>query len=145
TLNLSGGINNGSGIVKADGGNLVITGALAGNAEIAGSSLLEFGGSSSVNVNFATGSAGTLRLDNSQAYTGQVSGFSLTTKFDLSDINFASNTTTATYAGDSTHGMLTVKDASNHTANIALVGNYLGLVWATSSDGHGGTTVVDPP
>jgi hypothetical protein len=40
--------------------------------------------------------------------------------------------------------MLTVKDASNHTANIALQGNYLGLVWTTSADGHGGTTVIDP-
>jgi hypothetical protein len=120
------------------------TTADASAASITGDSILEIDGSSSANVNFAAASTGTLRLDNSQAYTGQVSGFSSGTKFDLSDINFASNTTTATYSGDTTHGMLTVKDASNHTANIALQGNYLGLVWTTSADGHGGTTVIDP-
>ena len=116
----------------------------ASGASITGASILEIGGNSSANVNFAAAATGTLRLDNSQAYTGQVSGFSPGTKFDLSDINFASNTTTATYFGDTTHGTLTVKDASNHTANIALQGNYLGLVWTTSADGHGGTTVIDP-
>ena len=116
----------------------------ASGASITGASILEIGGNSSANVNFAAAATGTLRLDNSQAYTGQVSGFSPGTKFDLSDINFASNTTTATYFGDTTHGTLTVKDASNHTANIALQGNYQGLVWATSADGHGGTTVIDP-
>jgi hypothetical protein len=40
--------------------------------------------------------------------------------------------------------MLTVTDGS-HTANIALTGNYLSSTWTLSSDGHGGTFVVDPP
>ena len=125
--------------------NAPTTTADTSGASITGASILEIGGSSSANVNFAAAATGTLRLDNSQAYTGHVSGFSPNTKFDLSDINFASNTTTATYSGDTTHGTLTVKDASSHTANIALQGNYQGLVWATSADGHGGTTVIDPP
>ena len=125
--------------------NAPTTTADTSGASITGASILEIGGNSSANVNFAAAATGTLRLDNSQAYTGHVSGFSPNTKFDLSDINFASNTTTATYSGDTTHGTLTVKDASSHTANIALQGNYQGLVWATSADGHGGTTVIDPP
>jgi hypothetical protein len=31
-----------------------------------------------------------------------------------------------------------------HTANIALLGNYLASTFAASSDGHGGTAIVDP-
>jgi hypothetical protein len=40
-------------------------------------------------------------------------------------------------------GTLTVTDGS-HTANIALLGNYLASTFVASSDGHGGTNVVDP-
>ena len=39
---------------------------------------------------------------------------------------------------------LTVTDGT-HTANIALLGNYLASTFVASSDGHGGTLVVDPP
>src|SRR5262249_34656607 len=89
--------------------------------------------------------AGTLRLDQSQSYSGTVTGFSLvsnTTNFDLSDINYALSTTTAVFVGDSTHGTLTVKDAGNHTAHIALQGaDYTGAVWQTTTDNHGGTSV----
>ena len=30
-------------------------------------------------------------------------------------------------------------------ANIALLGNYLSPTFVASSDGHGGTNVIDPP
>ena len=42
-----------------------------------------------------------------------------------------------------TGGTLTVTDGT-HTANIALLGNYLSSSWTLSSDGNGGTVVVDP-
>ena len=32
-----------------------------------------------------------------------------------------------------------------HTANIALLGNYMASVFVAQSDGQGGTSVVDPP
>ena len=32
-----------------------------------------------------------------------------------------------------------------HTANIALLGNYTLAEFTASSDGHGGTSIVDPP
>ena len=32
-----------------------------------------------------------------------------------------------------------------HTANIALLGNYMASVFVAGSDGHGGSNVVDPP
>jgi len=48
-----------------------------------------------------------------------------------------------TYSGTASGGTLTVADGS-HTANIALLGNYIVSTFVTSSDGHGGTSVVDP-
>jgi hypothetical protein len=45
----------------------------------------------------------------------------------------------ATSAG----GTLHVTDGM-HQANIALLGNYLASTFTTSSDGHGGTAVIDP-
>jgi hypothetical protein len=39
---------------------------------------------------------------------------------------------------------LSVTDGT-HTANIALLGNYLASSFVSSSDGHGGTLITDPP
>ena len=55
----------------------------------------------------------------------------------------AGNPQTPTYSGSSSGGTLTVTDGT-HTAKIALLGNYLASTFVTSSDGHGGTAVVDP-
>ena len=38
---------------------------------------------------------------------------------------------------------LSVSDSA-HSANIALLGNYLASTFTTASDGHGGTAVTDP-
>ena len=48
-----------------------------------------------------------------------------------------------TYSGTASGGILTVTDGS-HTANVALLGNYMASTFVTSSDGHGGTNVVNP-
>jgi len=48
-----------------------------------------------------------------------------------------------TYLGDLDDGILTINDGI-HTANIHLQGNYLSSHWTLSSDGNGGTVVVDP-
>ena len=44
--------------------------------------------------------------------------------------------------GHESGGVLTVTDGT-HAANIALSGNYLGSTFAASSDGHGGTSVIE--
>ena len=46
------------------------------------------------------------------------------------------------YSSDASGGTLTVTDGT-HTANIGLLGNYMASTFATSSDGHGGTNLVD--
>ena len=88
------------------------------------------------------GSTGTLQLDNSSSFAGTVAGLADKDTLDLRDINFAS-VHTPTYSGNSSGGTLTVTDGT-HSANIALLGNYLASSFVTSSDGHGGTNVVDP-
>ena len=98
-------------------------------------------GASAQSVTF-TGSAGTLILDDALAFTGQVSGLAGSDAIDLADVSYGANTQ-ATFLGNATGGTLTITNGTQ-TANIALVGDYLSSNWDLSSDGNGGTVVVDP-
>jgi hypothetical protein len=73
-----------------------------------------------------------------------IAGFSKTggTRLDLADIAFVSSTE-ATFSGTRSGGVLTVTDGA-HTAHIALAGDYRDSTFVASSDGKGGTIVVDP-
>jgi len=143
-LTILSAVNN-TGTLTTTKGVLAVDGAVsgAGTVRIAGGTA-DFGGTFTENVTFVT--KGELELAHSQAYTGTISGFSLTgaTSLDLKDISFISGTTKATYSGTTTSGTLTVTDGT-HTAKIKLSGNYTASSFDVSSDGHGGTTVVDPP
>ncbi len=92
-------------------------------------------------VTFA-GSTGTLQLDNPSSFTGTVAGLTGQDTIDLTYIN-PTTVKTPTYVGNSSGGTLTVTDGT-HAANIALLGNYLASTFVASSDGHGGTAIVDP-
>ena len=102
---------------------------------------LELASAFSGNVTFAA-STGTLQLDSSSSFAGTVAGLADQDRLDLRDINFAS-VHIPTYSGNTSGGTLTVTDGT-HSANIALLGNYLASSFVTSSDGHGGTNIVDP-
>jgi hypothetical protein len=133
-----------TGLLFAEGGNLTVNGAVtgAGAAEV-DVATLSFASSFAENVAF-TGTTGVLELAQSQGYTGNISGFSKTggTFLDLGDIGFV-GAGEASFSGSATSGVLTVTDGT-HTAKIALIGDYLGSTFTASSDGHGGTTIVDP-
>ena len=90
------------------------------------------------------GPTGTLKLDNSASFNGTVAGMTAQDTIDFADINFASIQTPTFTNATSLGGTLHVTDGT-HTANIALLGNYMASTFAASSDGHGGTLVVDPP
>lgn len=90
-----------------------------------------------------TGSSGTLLLDPSSGFTGTVAGMSGQNTIDFSDINFTTPQAPS-YSGTSSGGTLTLSDGS-HTANVALIGNYLASAFVASSDGHGGTAVMQVP
>jgi hypothetical protein len=102
---------------------------------------LEFGTASAAAVTFFAGT-GTLKLDNSSSFAGTVAGMTANDSIDFADINFAT-IQTPTFSGNSSGGTLQVTDGT-HTANIALLGNYMASSFVASSDGHGGTSVVDP-
>ena len=102
----------------------------------------EISGASSQAVTFE-GATGTLKLDDAPAFTGHISGLTGADAIDLADISYGANTK-ASFSGNANGGTLTVTDGTQ-TANIALSGNYLTSGWTLSSDGHGGTVVVDPP
>jgi hypothetical protein len=135
-----------TGVLAAIGGTLTFDQAVTGTgkAEIDGGKA-DFAGTFTQNVAFIGVGGGTLELAHSEAYTGEITGFSKTgaTALDLEDIAFVSGTTTASYSGTTTSGVLTVADGS-HVARITLEGNYTTSTFTLSSDGHGGTTVVDP-
>jgi hypothetical protein len=136
-----------TGLLLADGGTLTADGAItgAGHAEVEGAGTLILQGAFNQNVTFAAGSTGTLELGDSKGYTtGAITGFSKTgaNALDLLDIAFVSGTTTATYSGTTTSGVLTVKDGAN-VATIHLIGNYLGSTFSLTGAG-GGTEVIDP-
>ena len=141
-VSIENAVNNTGTIEALNGGDVVISGVTTGSgAGTITAGTLEFGAAASTNITF-TGS-GTLKLDTSSSYTGSVSGFTIGDTFDLTDINFAT-VQTPVFSGDATGGTLTVTDGV-HTANNALLGNYLASTFVASNDGHGGTFITDPP
>ena len=102
---------------------------------------VDIAGVSAQSVIFA-GTTGTLKLDHSLAFTGEISGLAGSDAIDLADVNYGIQTQ-VTYLGNTSGGTLTITDGV-HTAKIALQGNYLSSTWDLSSDGNGGTFVVDP-
>ena len=103
----------------------------------------EIGPASAATATFA-GNTGTLKLDNAQSFAGTVAGMVGQDTIDFADITFTNGITTANLMNaTSAGGMLHVTDGT-HQANIALLGNYMASLFVTASDGHGGSSVVDP-
>ena len=141
-VTISSAIDN-SGRLESEGGTLVVNGAVSGAGEaLVNGGTIDF--ASTFTQNLVFGATGAVELARSQSYTGTVSGFSKTdaTSLDLTDIAFGGSTK-ATYSGTSSGGTLTVTDGTR-TAHIAFKGDYLGSSFTVSSDGEGGTKVVDP-
>ena len=143
SLTIGGAVAN-YGRMSAVKGTLTVIGAITGTgfATIDGGALIA-DGTFTERVQFQ-GGKGLLVLAQSQTYTGRISGFSSSggTSLDLRDIAFQS-TAEATYSGTAAGGLLTVTDGI-HTARIALLGNYTGSTFTASSDGNGGTIIIDP-
>jgi hypothetical protein len=81
---------------------------------------------------------GTLKLDNSATFAGTVAGMTGQDAIDFADIDPTKVKPLSYTSG----GTLSVTDGT-HTANIALLGSYLASTFVASSDGYGGTSVVE--
>jgi enterochelin esterase-like enzyme len=114
---------------------------IIGPPNIGAGETLEVISAYSSQISFAA-STGTLDLLNSLSFAGTVAGMTGQDTIDFADID-PTKVQHPTYSGTASGGTLTVTDGS-HTANIALLGDYMASTFVTSSDGHGGTNVVDP-
>ena len=122
---------------------------LGGTLEVASGGLadhVEFDAISGyVQYNVSAGS--TLVLDAAESFHGVVAGFGNNgdpDRIDLADIAFGTATGKKgplSYNGNLLGGTLTVTDGV-HTANIALLGQYMASEFAAVSDGHGGTLIT---
>jgi hypothetical protein len=136
-------------VIEATGSIRLTLGQMTQAATIDAGASLELTGADSGSITFS-GSPGTLILDHSSSFTGTILNLtgngkaSTSDQIDLRDIAFGAGTTVS-YVGNSSGGILTISDAQNHTANLSLVGNYTNSTFTLSSDGHGGTLVIDPP
>ena len=101
---------------------------------------LELSSGYSGQISFAA-PTGVLELLNASSFAGTVVGMSDEDAIDFADIN-PNKVQPPSYSGDASGSTLTVTDGL-HSANIALLGNYLASTFVTSSDGHGGTNVVE--
>jgi autotransporter passenger strand-loop-strand repeat protein len=147
-LNGDGFIGAPSTTIAATGVTVLSLSTLRQDATIAAGASLELAGADTSSVTFQD-TTGTLILDHSSTFTGEVIGFtgdgnvSSSDIIDLRDIAFGS--ASESYSGTATGGTLTVSDTLGDTAQISLVGNYLSSTFTLSSDGKGGTLVIDPP
>jgi hypothetical protein len=109
-----------------------------GSVEIGGGT-----GGRSDTVTFA--GAGTLKLDQSTSFAGQIVGFAPPDVIDLADIAFGSATTLGfSEASNNLGGTLNVSDGV-HTASLALLANYMASSFVASSDGFGGSLITAVP
>jgi autotransporter passenger strand-loop-strand repeat protein len=100
-------------------------------------------------VTFVSG--GTLRLDDSIHFGGLVAGFGVPEVMQLPDVPFVSGGSAATTvastqltSGATASGSLVVAQGT-HSANLALLGQYVQQNFHILGDGVGGTLVTDPP
>jgi len=147
-LNGDGYIDTPATVINVTGDVLLSLNPLKQAATIGTGATLELAGADSGSVTFS-GSTGTLILDHSSAFSGEVFDFtgngsaSGSDVIDLKDIAFGSGTTDS-YIGTTADGTLTVSDAHGDTASIPLSGDYINSTFSISSDQNGGTDVVDP-
>ena len=135
------------GLYAAPGTTRQITNALAGttgSTTIGIGATLALTAADSASVTFA-GSTGTLRLDHSSTFSGEIFKFSGngslsgSDHIDLRDVKYSS--VHDSYA----NGVLTVKDGSGETAKLSFIGSYTLANFKFANDGSGGTIVYDPP
>jgi probable HAF family extracellular repeat protein/ELWxxDGT repeat protein len=122
-------------------GSYTVSGFLANSFMIGAGETLQVTSALSDQVSF-TASTGILELLKSSNFSGTVAGMTGNDAVDFDAID-PTKVQAPSYSGDASGGTLTVTDGS-HDAHIALLGNYLASTFVASSDGHGGTMVVDP-
>ena len=117
--------------------------SISGSATIGTGATLELAGADTGSVTFSS-SKGTLVLDHSSTFSGQIFNFtgngslSGSDQIDLRDINY--NSVQYSYS----NGVFTITDGTD-TSALNFKGSYRLANFKLASDGSGGTIVYDPP
>ena len=125
------------GVLDATGFGLDVLAPIKVAASIEDGAVLELFSSDSGKITFKPGT-GSLILDKSTLFSGQIAGFGGSDTIDLRDIK--SLNATKTY--NATTGVLTVNDHAGDIATLKFIGK---VSLNIQDDGHGGTLVTDPP
>lgn len=127
-----------TGTISANGGNVDIARDVSGSgtATVGNYSTLEFGGQSTINTSFLSGTTAILKLDAPAYFTGTIGNFGGADVLDLGGL--APTGATASY--NSGTGLLTVVSGGT-TLSYSLVSPTV-TSFRTASDGNGGTFVV---
>ena len=136
-----------SGHVLANGGALVLNapllnGAPVGNALIAAGSTLVAEQTVAVPVQFLA-NTGTLALAQAKLMYGTIFGFTGSDAIDMLNVNPSG--VALSYAPGSGGGVLTVKTGAVTDATLRFHGTYVLANFSVTSNGHGGTLLLDPP
>ncbi len=136
-----------SGHVLAQNGQLVVNapllgGSPVGNALIAAGSTLTANNAVNVPVRFEA-NTGTLALAQAGSMTGTIAGFTGSDAIDL--VNVGTAGVSLNYAAGTGQGTLTVKSGTATAAALRFAGTYVAANFRFTSDGHGGTLILDPP
>ncbi|HKO69493.1 MAG TPA: VCBS domain-containing protein, partial [Bradyrhizobium sp.] len=131
-----------SGVLWANGAYLTLEGDVSGNgiAKIDGAGTLDFAASSTANVVFGAGAAGTLKLEDSFHFNGAISGFAGSDTIDLADL-FGATSLSYHENSSGTGGTLSVSDGSA-TVNLSLLGIYSADNFSIVPDHAKGTAIV---
>jgi autotransporter passenger strand-loop-strand repeat protein len=135
----SGGTDFGA-TVGSGGSELVMAGGTAADAVIAGGTLeIADGGTLAGAVDFAA--SGTLQIDGAAMPAATVSGFGVGQTIDLAGVAYDGAGSATLAAGN----VLQVSEGGQtYSLDLDPTQNYAGHGFALASDGHGGTTIVDP-
>jgi hypothetical protein len=145
-LTIAGSLTGSENFTLTNSAHVFIANGVSGTGSftIANSAVLEFGAADNEPVTFASGSKGTVKFDQtltqpSTTFAGTISGLTPKTKIDLADLSFTGN-----MSATPTNGGLIVSNGTDSVL-LNLSGNFTNAKWTLSSDGAGGTLVVDPP
>ncbi len=133
-------------MVDAGGREVVLAGgSISGGLTLSGGAAVISGAMAAGQTVRFVGAGGVLELANLPAFGAAISGLTLPSqKLDLDGFVYHSATETAVWTQSGTSGTLTVSDGAK-IATLDLIGSYATSDFQLSSDGHGGTFVVDPP
>ena len=135
-----------SGILWANGATLTVQGAVSGNgtATIDGAGTLDFEASSTANVVFGSGAAGTLKLRDSFHFGGTISGFEGSDMIDLANLGSATASFSYHENAAGTGGTLAISDGAQ-TVELSLLGQYSADNFRIVPDHLHGTLVTYVP